>query len=121
MKKETCIRRTTDFLDLLQEHFKPLSENGNTPATDYRVAKEMGWLSSGISNYRNGRSNFSDEVAVQVADVLGMEREYVLACIHFERAKSGTLRDTWRVIALGSTNALVLAVAGFAGLGGWLI
>lgn len=119
MKKETRIRSTVEFLDLLCDHYKCLSQDEKTPATDYRVAKQLEVTTQSVSKWRTGKAGFDDTTAIRVADLLDMEREYVLACVHFERAKASNVRDTWRVIALGSTNALVLAVAGFAGLGGW--
>lgn len=94
------LRTTVEFLDLLREHYKYLSEDGKTLVTDYRVAKSMGWSNATMSNYRTGKRFFDDEVCLQVADTLGFHREHVLGCIHYERSKDSTLREFWKGMAL---------------------
>lgn len=110
--ENTKIRKTVDFLDLLCEHYKSLSEDGKMPASDYRVAKELGVTQPTTSKWRTGKGTFDDDTCLLVADTLGLHREYVLGCIHLERATSSNLRDYWAKEALRGAN---LALVGFSG------
>lgn len=106
------LRTTVQFLDMLREHFKYLSEDGKTPATDYRVAKVMGWNHATISNYRTGKRQFDDQTCLQVADTLNLHREHVLGCIHYERSKASIMRDFWKGVALARPNPVKRGSAG---------
>lgn len=99
------LQYTNDFLDELK------SLNGN--ASDYRLAKILEVKAATISNYRHGKSFFDDAVCERVADLLGIQPEYVLACIHAERAKSPSLRTAWTHIAaaFGTAATFVFAIA----------
>lgn len=112
-EKDTVIRTTVQFLDLLCDHFKYLSEDGKTAASDYRVAKELGVTQQTVSKWRTGKNGMDEETAIRVADILNKEREYLLACVLMERYKSSKVRDTLKGIALGGTSAAMLALAVF--------
>lgn len=99
------IRTTVEFLDLLREHYKYLSEDGKTPATDYRVAKEFGISQQAVSGWRTGKNTFDDETCLKVASVLGLHAEYVLGCVHLERSGSGIMREFWKGMALAAPYA----------------
>lgn len=111
--EKTKILVTVEFLDLLCDHFKYLSADGKTPATDYRVHKELGVAQQTVSGWRTGKTVFDDETCVQVANILKLDPGYVLSCVHLERATSSTLRDFWHDMALRNTNLLLLAVSVF--------
>lgn len=118
--EKVSIRTTVEFLDLLCDHYKYLSEDGKTPASDYRVHKELGVSQQTVSKWRTGRHTFDDETCIQVAKILHFDPGYVIACVHIERSKSSELRDFWQGMALRATNLLLLGVIGFYTLGGSL-
>lgn len=111
--KDTRILTTLQFLEMLQEHYKYLSDDGKTPASDYRVAKELGVTQQTVSRWRVGKSGMDDETAVKVAEILGMVSGHVLACVHLERSKSSKVRAAWTVVAGGAANLAALAAIGF--------
>ncbi len=103
---------TVNFLDALR-----LKLNASS---DYKVHKFAGIPQQTVSQWRNGQV-MSDEYAVKVADLLGMERAYVIACVNAERAKEGSeTSGVWRQIAdaFKSHAAMLAFVAtlGFTGL-----
>lgn len=99
------IRTTVEFLDMLREHYKYLSEDGKTPVTDYRVGKELGVSHQAVTGWRTGRTTFNDEMCLKVANILGLHAEYVLGCVHLERSSSGIMRDFWQGLALAAPYA----------------
>lgn len=99
------IRTTAEFLEMLREHYKYLSEDGKTPVSYYRVAKELGVSQQAVTGWHSGRSTFSDEVCLQVASVLGLHAEYVLGCVHLERSRSGIMAEFWKGLALAAPYA----------------
>ena len=59
--------------------------------SDYRLAKLLGVKagSSVVGTYRSGRNYPDDNIAQRLADLAGLDRGYVVACIHAERAGEG--------------------------------
>lgn len=102
MKKRTLMT-TIELLDEL----KSLNDN----ASDYRIAQILNVNKSAVSKWRLKKSFFDDEVCEQVAELTGHHPEYVLACIHAERAKSDSLRLAWSHIAVRFATAACLVVA----------
>lgn len=100
--KTRTLMSTIELLDLL----KSLNSN----ASDYRIAQILNVNKSAVSKWRVGRSGFDDETAVRVAELSGLQPEYVLACVHAERAKTDQARTAWAHIAaaFGTAAALVL-------------
>jgi hypothetical protein len=82
------------------------------PPTYYRLAKELGISRQAMTRYRQG-GTFDDAVAIGIAELLGLEPGYVLACMGAERAKRPAVRQVWEKVAEGL--ALVLFGAGLAG------
>lgn len=93
---------TLELLDALK------SLNGN--ASDYRVAQILKVKPNTVSSWRHGRSFFDDEVCFRVADQLGIQPEYVVACVHAERSKTPQARTVWTHIAAAFGTAAAVAM-----------
>lgn len=101
---------TIEILEALRAHFGEVS--------DYKVHKLAGIAQQTVSHWRNGHV-MSDAWAVKCADILGLPRAYLLACVNAERAKDQSdTSGVWRQIAdvFRDKVALWLAVSllGFA-------
>lgn len=85
--------------------------------TDYKLAKALGVAPNYIANYRKGRSRPDDTIAQRLAALAGLDPDYVVACMHAERAATDDGRLTWERIAkrLQATAVAVAAVI----LSGW--
>ena len=81
--------------------------------SDYAVKKLLGLKSSTMSSYRTGRSHFSDEVCVRVAELLELDPSYVLSCIYAERTNNKNIATIWRKAAekLRGTAAVIVLCA----------
>lgn len=66
--------------------------------SDYGLAKFLGITRSNVSKLMSGQTTLGDENAIKVADSLKIPRPYVLACVHFERAKNDPEKSVWRDI-----------------------
>jgi len=90
---------TIQLLDALSKKFEG--------ASDYRIGKMLNVSSSAVvSNWRNGRSFLSQDYALKVAELLGWEPAYVIACVERERAEKDSrleqtdeIKATWEKIA----------------------
>jgi len=83
---------TCDFLDALK--YK------TGIASDFGLAEYLQITRSTVSAYRLKRCTFSDETALHVADLLGLNRGYVLACVHAEKNRNDDKAyDEWEKIA----------------------
>ena len=60
--------------------------------SDYALAKAMEMRPSTISNYRAGRSQMDDEIAMKVARIIKKEPGLVMLDMHIERSKTPELR-----------------------------
>lgn len=67
--------------------------------SDYQLARMMGWTTQQVSNYRAGRRQLGDDVALAVAKALDLDPGYVLAIVAAERAASAPVRAAWRTVA----------------------
>jgi hypothetical protein len=83
--------RTLDFIDAVKRH--------REISSDYACAQALGLTRAQLSRYRNGRDFFGDETAVKVADMLGLDAGYVMACIHAERASNPEIKVRWEGVA----------------------
>jgi hypothetical protein len=90
-----------DYLDDLKE------KNGS----DYRTAKLLNIDKSVISNIRR-RQLMSDETAIMVADLLGIERDQVLIAAAIARS-DGEVKKSWENISkhMGIAASITLASA----------
>lgn len=82
--------------------------------SDYALSKKLGVTTSAISNYRSGRSRIDDDVALKVAQILGLNPLEVIAAANVERAKTDEMRDMWRgLMEKFSTGFNALMSVGF--------
>jgi hypothetical protein len=77
-------RATEYFLDLARSR----------GYSDYSLARHLGVTPQAISQYRHGRT-MNDEVGHALARLVRISREFALACLNGERARSPALRRTW--------------------------
>lgn len=82
--------RTNTTNTLLDE----LKEAHGLPS-DYALKRLLGMESSGLSNYRNFRSQFSDEMALRAAKLLDRPPAPILAMLAAERAKDPEVAKVW--------------------------
>lgn len=79
--------------------------------SNYAVAKFLGQTDTAVARWAHGKGSFSDETAMQFADLLEIDPAYVVACMHAERAKEVKERKLWERIAnlsIGVTAALLV-------------
>jgi plasmid maintenance system antidote protein VapI len=63
--------------------------------SDYALAKALNVAQSSISNYRTGRSRIDDDVALSIAEILGINPLVVIAAANAERAKTDEQKARW--------------------------
>ena len=88
--------------------------------SDYAIAKLLGVTRNALSLYRTGKGFMGDEVALKVADLLGLEGGYVLACIAAERSKNERVKKAWAWWADHKSLAAVLAVLAVLPFAPWI-
>lgn len=64
--------------------------------SDYAAAKLLGVSKMTMSHYRNGKGLLGDDSAIRVAELLGLDTGYVLACIASERARKPEVKAAWK-------------------------
>jgi plasmid maintenance system antidote protein VapI len=79
---------TTDLMDEVKKAMGATS--------DYRLAKLLSLEPTTVSNYRNGRSQASDEIALKLAAAINRAPAPILAQIAAERASSPEVAKVWR-------------------------
>jgi predicted transcriptional regulator len=92
--------KTVDYLDELNE---------KKGWTDYRIAKELGISRSTVSNYRVKDQHFRDDIAIHVAEILGIDPLKVVADAHAQRAKDDETKGFWQKIA-GTAAAAIISL-----------
>lgn len=81
------MKKSVDWLDAAKQ------QHG---LSDYALAPLLGVSRSEMSNYRNGRAYLSDDVAIKLAELLGMDDpSLIIASAHAERAKSPAAKAFW--------------------------
>jgi transcriptional regulator with XRE-family HTH domain len=93
-------------------------------SSDYALAGFMGVTRAQISKYRCDRESLSDEKALWVADLLGLDAGYVLAMMNAERAdraQNTAAATAWekvvdRLKTLGPVALLFLAAGPAVGM-----
>ena len=96
-----------EFLDAVRERHGLTSYN--------KLAKFLGSSSGHISQYVTGKRKLDPKICHKVADALGLEVGFVLACIQVERAKRTEDRAAWQRVAdlvkvAGVASIVALAV-----------
>lgn len=84
---EGAMKTTADFLDELQ---KKLAVN-----SDYAVGKLLGIHRQQLSHYRLLKGAFDDAMCLRVAEILELDSAYVMACMHYQRAKAPEVKRAW--------------------------
>lgn len=82
--------------------------------SDYALAPVLGITRASVSRFRNGKDAFGDATAMRVAELLGIDPGFVIACAHRERAKTDAERAVWTAMLEklgGLAAALLLAPA----------
>jgi plasmid maintenance system antidote protein VapI len=82
---------TTDLIDAVKE--------AKGIQSDYALAKRLGVLPQTISNYRHGRTQMADEIAVAMAGMIDRAPAPILAQLAADRAKSSEVAKIWREAA----------------------
>lgn len=67
----------------------------NLPS-DYALAKAIGVKTGHVSDWRKGKRHPSDDEAVQLATLAGMDEMQVIAAIHYETATSEKKKEFWK-------------------------
>ncbi len=96
---------TIDILDAIKSRY-------NLPS-DYAVHKLLNVTHQQIANYRKGKSLMGDEAALKAAELLELEPDYLLACLHAERSSDAEVSKVWAGLAekLKKTSATTAALA----------
>jgi len=100
------MKTTKDFIELLK------AKHGLK--SNYAVAKFLNQTDTAVARWAHGKNSFSDETAMQFADLLDLDPAYVVACVHAERAKLDAEKKLWERIATmstGVTAALLFTIA----------
>lgn len=92
-------------LDLLDE-----IEKTHGGCTDYRAAQLLQVTRATLSQWRRRGTVMDDETAIKAADLLDLNPEYVVACIHAERVKN---RASYHLLAriAGRINPQAIAAS----------
>lgn len=95
------IETSSGLLDALKEKTGARS--------DYALAKDVLMITP-ESLYQMRSRGLSDDRAVQIAEILGLDPGTVLASVHAERAKSPAVRKAWENLAQSLRSAAITAV-----------
>lgn len=82
-------------------------------SSDYALAARLGITRSAVSKLQAGGVTLSDDVALSVAQILGIEPIEVIASANAERAKTPEMRARWLDLMKGFRT--LLSHAKFAG------
>lgn len=91
---------TCDLLDAVKARF-------GLPS-DYAVAQKIGVTRSMMSRYRQRKDFLGDDMAVQVAELIGVDPAEALAMVHAERSKSPAVRRAFERLAKLAHGAAAL-------------
>ena len=67
--------------------------------SDGAVARAIGVTRQTLSKYRRGHDCLGDEPAINAAELLGLSKGYVLACVYAERASLPPVKQAWEEVA----------------------
>lgn len=101
------MKTTSDFLDDLQAHYGV--------NTDYALAPYIGLHRQQLSYYRKQKGAFDDETCLRFAEILGEKPAFLMACMHYQRAKNPKIKDAWQYLGgLAAALALVMILPSVA-------
>lgn len=101
---------TNDYLDAVARKFS--RENG-APASDYKLADLLRVRVQTIYRYRKEQNRFDEDVAIRVAELLGIDPAIVLLDTAAERTKCPEAREVWERLSkrvAGGVFAIFLSV-----------
>jgi len=81
---------TAELLDLAKERQGGVS--------DYRLAKLLEVEQATMSNYRTGRSQPKNPIAMRLAELCGLDPIDVVAWVNIERSSTPEDREIWNLI-----------------------
>lgn len=79
---------------------------------DIELAARLGVTKQNISMLGNGESYFGDEAARRVAEIIGIDPAYVIACAYAERARDPQIKSVWLRMAESFATFAAIAVIG---------
>jgi len=87
-------------------------KKNNDLGSDYQASKALGVSRQAISNYKNGRP-LDEDLALPIAEDLGIEPSEILYVINSEKGKTIEIRRKWSKLSkmkkqIGSTSANLL-------------
>lgn len=85
------MERTIDFIERLRA--------SNDGCSNYRIAKLLGCDQSAVIRYTKHSTTMDDKYAIRMAELLGIDPAYVLACIAAERSRDVDTTRIWSRIA----------------------
>lgn len=87
--------------------------------SDYALAKLLRVTRQTMSAHKHGDAKtFGEETGTRIAELLGLDEGYVLACLAAERARSETARAAWtRLAARARVAAFALVAMGVTLIG----
>jgi transcriptional regulator with XRE-family HTH domain len=100
------MKSTIDWLDAAKQQHD---------LSDYAIAPLLGVTRSQLSRYRKGHDYLSDDAAIKLAELLGMDDpSLIIASAHAERAKSPAAKafwERWAAVAAGVVFAVGLGAS----------
>lgn len=99
------MKNTADFLDAMRVKLELPS--------DGKLADYLGMHRQHISRYRTLGHTFDDETCIRVADILEVKPAFVMACMHYQRAKNPKVKDAWQYLGGLAAALAFLAILPF--------
>jgi|CXWL01.1.fsa_nt_gi predicted transcriptional regulator len=100
------MKTTANFLDDLRAKL-------DLPS-DGRLAAYLGIHRQYMSKYRTLGHTFDDTMSMKIADILGIEQTYVVACMHHQRAKQPAEKKLWERMAMQMTGIAATVLVALA-------
>jgi len=102
------------------EQLLTAAKSGAGIPSNYRLARVMGVSDNTLNRWQHARSLPDDITAAKLAEMAGMDPDFVVASMHAARAAEGTERSLWQRIAgrlekagaLGAAAILSLFITG---------
>ena len=82
--------------------------------SDYKTAQALGVSRQYLSMCRRGET-FNDDIALELAELIGINPLEIIAAVRAERTKSPEMKKRWERYATGATLAIALTVGGIFG------
>ncbi len=83
--------KSTQYLDAVKQHL--------SISSDYALAKSLKVTKNAVSNVRHEKSHIGYEMAITIAEILGIHPAIVIADTSAERAKDEVLKEIWKEVS----------------------